>query len=109
MKLNMYAVYDSASGVYDGPSKARSHPEAIRAFTYFATDAESPIGRNPEDFTLVCVGEWDDTTGLIVSERVESVCTALECVAATRQTDTAKLAMLDKVAAAMNGEDEHAA
>ena len=30
VKLNLYAIYDTASGVYDGPFKARSDAEAVR-------------------------------------------------------------------------------
>ena len=84
MKLNLYAIFDTASGVYDGPFKCRSDPEAIRTFRGIATDADHPIGKNPEDFHLARVGSWNDNKGELVPETPEFLATALECVADAR-------------------------
>ena len=52
MKVKLYAVLDSASGVYDGPVPAQADGVALRNFTNMAMDANTAIGRNPECFSL---------------------------------------------------------
>ena len=47
MRLNVYCIFDRASGVYDRPWCARSDAEAVRSFTDIASDAEHPIGKHP--------------------------------------------------------------
>lgn len=40
MKLFVFAVYDSASGIYDRPMVARSEGEMLRAFSDLAQNAD---------------------------------------------------------------------
>ena len=41
MKVNLYAVYDSASGIYDGPIPGQSDGQMIRKFSDMAVGAGS--------------------------------------------------------------------
>lgn len=75
MRWFMYAVYDSAVGVYDRPFVSRSDGEAIRGFSDVAKDKEHPIGKHPEHYALFGVGLYDDNTGEITPE-VERRCIA---------------------------------
>lgn len=68
MKVKLYAVLDSASGVYDGPIPVNSDGVALRNFTNMAKNPESPVGRNPECFSIWRVGEWNDAEGSVISE-----------------------------------------
>ena len=68
MIVKLYAVLDSASGVYDGPVPAQADGVAVRNFTNLALDRNSPIGKNPEHFSLWRVGAWDDAKGEVVPE-----------------------------------------
>ena len=65
MKFCLYAIFDTASGVYDGPWKARTDAEAIRMFSNIAVDADHPIGQHPEDYSLVQVGEFKDRKSVV--------------------------------------------
>ena len=56
MNMKLYAIFDSASGVYDGPFKARGHGEIMRMFGDIALDASHPVGKHPEHFSLYIVG-----------------------------------------------------
>ena len=49
MKKNLYAVIDTASGVYDGPIPGQSDGQMIRSFSDMAVNAEHPIGQHPTD------------------------------------------------------------
>jgi hypothetical protein len=61
----VFAVYDSASAVYDRPWVARSEGEAVRSFGDIACDADHPIGKHPEHYKLYRLGTYDDNTGLL--------------------------------------------
>lgn len=71
MKVKLYAVYDKASGVYDGPVPAQTDEVAVRNFTNMAFNEQSPVGMNPECFSLWRVGEWNDATGEVAPEEVK--------------------------------------
>lgn len=90
MKLTIYSVYDTAAGLYSRPFFTQTDAEARRSFNDIAMDAEHPIGKHPEDYSLFRIGIFDDNTGLLSNEANECLCTGLEMVAASRniQRDT---------------------
>lgn len=96
MKLFLYSVHDSASGIYDRPFAMQSDAAAIRGFKDACEDAESFIGKHPEDFTLVQVGTWDDNLGKIVGENPRKVTNGLEQIAALRQIRKDQLEMFQQ-------------
>ena len=71
MKVKLYAVLDSASGIYDGPVPANADGVAVRNFQNMSRDPNTAIGKNPEYFSLWRVGEWNDATGEIIPEGKE--------------------------------------
>ncbi len=96
MKLNIYSIYDTASGLYSRPFFTPSDAEAIRSFSDIAQDAEHPIGKHPEDYTLYRLGIFADDNGTLTNEPNESLCTALERIAATRTVNQDNLELFDK-------------
>ncbi len=96
MRMFLYAVFDSASGVYDRPWIGQSDAAALRSFGDIACDAEHPIGKHPEHYSLFRLGEYDDNTGIIVPELCVCIGKAHECVAAGQFVDAAKLSVVDK-------------
>jgi hypothetical protein len=85
MKLKVYAIFDSASGVYDGPFKARGHGEIIRMFSDLAVSADHPIGKHPEHFSLYFIGEFDDTDAVLEKVNKQVMVTGEEAVAQSRK------------------------
>lgn len=65
MKLFIFAIRDAKIEAFQRPWTARSVPEALRSFTDIVNDTGSQFYAHPEDFGLFCVGEFDDTTGVI--------------------------------------------
>ena len=59
MKVNLYAVYDSGSCVYDGPVPAQTDAVAMRNFANLAGDLNTSIGKNPEYFSLSVDRDWE--------------------------------------------------
>ena len=90
MRLFLYCVFDSCSGVYDRPFCANADGSAVRSFGDIACDAEHPIGMHPEHYMLFRVGLFDDNTGEIVPEVPVCLCKAHELVAAGRVVDKAR-------------------
>jgi len=85
MKLNIYSIFDQASGLYSRPFFTQSDGEAVRSFNDISIDAEHPCGKHPEDYTLFRLGVFDDTNGNFHNEENQSLMTALETIAATRR------------------------
>jgi len=87
MLLNIYSIFDTAAAIYQRPFTAKSHGEVTRSFKDVCTDADHEIGKHPEDYTLFCLGTFNDGTGEVTGFGPEKVATALELVAATRQVN----------------------
>lgn len=89
MRHILFTIFDTASGVYDGPFRARTDQEAVRHFTNLVLNPETAVGRNPEDFYLVRCGVWDDVKGQVSPEDCETLVTALEVVSQQRRENGA--------------------
>ena len=85
-KKNLYAVIDTATGIYDGPIPGVSDGQMIRAFGDMAVNAEHPIGQHPEHYALVKVGVWNDGTGELEDLQNMTMITGLEAVAQAQKT-----------------------
>ena len=85
MRVFAYAVFDTASGVYDRPFFMHSDGVAMRSFGDAVVGNDSVVGKHPEDFTLFRIGEFDDNKGILKGESPVCLCTALEMVAESRK------------------------
>lgn len=90
MRMNIYSIFDSATGAYMRPWFVQSDEAAIRAFGDIACDNDHEVGRHPKDYTLYRVGYWDDNKGKITGETPEPLHTALEIRAARTKMDQQK-------------------
>lgn len=79
MRLEVFCVYDSATGAYMQPFFARSTGEALRSFTELANDPKTSVHKYPSDYTLFLLGFWDDNSGIFSTSPPERVIGALEC------------------------------
>lgn len=96
MKLNIYSIYDTASGTYLRPFFTGADGDAARSFSDLAIDAEHQIGKHPADYTLFRLGSFNDNTGKIEGETPEKIATALECIAASRTVNKNQMSLLDE-------------
>lgn len=90
MRLNIYTIFDQASGSYKRPFAAQADGEVIRIFKDMAMNAEHEIGAHPEDYSLWRIGIFDDNNAALVPEDKECLGTALEMVASQRTVDVVK-------------------
>lgn len=84
MKKNLYAIFDTASGVYDGPIPGVSDGHMVRVFSDMANNKDHQIGAHPEDYSLIQVGVWNDANGEINDIPCKTLITGLEAVASSR-------------------------
>ena len=85
MRLNVYTIFDVASGAYMRPFFGASDGQAIRSFTDISQDADHEIGKHPEDYSLYRIGTYDDNKGVLHPEDKQCLATALEVVASARE------------------------
>ncbi len=95
MKLVIYSIFDTATGLYSRPYFSQADAEAMRAFADIIQDAEHPCGKHPEDYSLVRIGMFDDTRGDIHNEENETLVTGLEAVAKSRNVNRDNLELFD--------------
>ncbi len=84
MKLTIYSIFDTASGLYSRPFFTLSDAEAMRSFSDIIQDADHPVGKHPEDYSLLRIGVYDDTKGNMANEENECLVTGLEAQASMR-------------------------
>lgn len=77
--MKIFTVYDCKAKTYLNPFVQRTSAEAIRGFESAANDTQSSISQYPEDFTLMEIGEWDETNATIIPNDAKiSLATAIE-------------------------------
>ena len=65
MKMNIYTVYDDAAKAYLTPFFLQNDSMSKRIFKDCSNDENHAFGRNPADYTLFHIGEFNDTTAEI--------------------------------------------
>lgn len=64
--MNLYSVYDRKSEAYSPPQTIVNDGVAIRMFNESCkSDPDSMWSKYYEDFSLFCLGEFDEKTGMI--------------------------------------------
>ena len=91
MKVFVYAVYDSAAGVYRQPFFLQTDQLAQRAFKDIVLNPETDLNKHPKDFTLFRVGIFDDNAGALEGEVPVALGTAQEVVKASRHIEPGSL------------------
>ena len=64
MILKMFAIFDNKADVYMTPFFFPATGQAVRAFADLVGDERSTVSKHPDDYKLVLIGEWDDSTGV---------------------------------------------
>lgn len=65
MEVKIYAIYDTKAKAYLQPWFAANNAVAFRNCQRACANAQSPFAEFPVDFTLFCVGLFDDDSGEI--------------------------------------------
>lgn len=71
MKKKVLAVFDIAVSAFMDPFHVPTLEAGLRAFRHAVNNPESPLHRDPGDFELWCLGEFDPATGDFTEEKVK--------------------------------------
>lgn len=95
MKIQAFSVWDEKAKAFLPPFFLPETGMAVRAFSDCVNDKAHAFGRNPLDYTLFCLGSFDDHSGVLEGGDVESVVHGGECI--RRQSDEQQLPLLKGV------------
>lgn len=65
--MKVYSVYDEKALVYGLPICFSTDGLALRAFADLVSNPNSNVNKYPSDFKLYRIGEFNDTTGELIS------------------------------------------
>jgi len=80
MKLQIYAIFDTCSGLYGSPHFATNDDIVKRDFQDIATGTDNAIAKHPEHYSLWRLANWDNTTGKTNDEKNECLWQAIEAI-----------------------------
>lgn len=69
MKLKVYSVFDVKAGVYATPFFQLNDGVAVRSFTDMVNNSKSTPFLHAGDYSLLCIGLFDDDSGVISSHK----------------------------------------
>lgn len=75
--LLMFAVYDSKAEGFLRPFFAETRGLALRSFSDAANDPEHEMCKHAEDYTLFCVGMFNQADGKVTELVAESIMKAV--------------------------------
>ncbi len=96
MKLQLYAIFDTCSGIYERPHFASSDDLVRREFQDICTAADNPISRHPEHYSLYRLANFDNTTGKTLDEQNECLWTAHEAISQSQKVNAAQMDAFDQ-------------
>lgn len=68
MILNAYSIFDNKALVYHAPFFAHTDGSAARMISDTVNDPGTNLSRHPADYVLYRVGQFDDSSGAIVTQ-----------------------------------------
>lgn len=78
--LNVYALRDSAANCFGALLLFRTDAMAIRALKILVQQDDNAVARNPADYELFRIGDFDDTSGMVLGCEKVSVIRAVDLV-----------------------------
>ncbi len=90
MKVQLYAIFDACSGIYEKPFFHTADDAVKREFQDIATSADHPISKHAEHYSLWRLGNFDNTTGKVLDEVNECLWTATEAISQSQVVNKEK-------------------
>jgi hypothetical protein len=63
MVKGLYALFDKKADLYSDPKPAITDAVFVRLVQDMLREGNNQIANHPEDFSIVCVGEWNENSG----------------------------------------------
>lgn len=75
--LEIFSSYDEKLQGYNLPFFMPKKAQAIRHFSDGINDPSTQISKHPGDYTLICLGTFDEETG-IIEHKKETLCNGID-------------------------------
>ncbi len=92
MKVQIYAIFDTCSGIYEKPFFHTADDAVKREFQDIATSADHPISKHPEHYSVWRLGSFDNLTAKITDEQNECLWQAVEAISQFQKIKTTPVA-----------------
>lgn len=70
----LYSIFDKTTELYEPPFVDINNGSALRRIQDLMTsNPNSPYSKFPHDFSLTCVGLWNEQSGHIYADEVETI------------------------------------
>lgn len=97
MKQLVFAVYDAKAHAYTPPFYVHTEGMAVRGFGDAVNDPNHAFGKHPEDYTLYCLGTFNDTTAHFdLKKEAQIICKGLSLVTTKIIPDEAQSSIVAK-------------
>lgn len=73
MRVKIYSIWDNVAETHTIPFFMHNDGPAIRAFRDMCVDPTHQFGKNPKDYALYCLGEFEDASGEMHSVKTHLV------------------------------------
>jgi len=78
MDMTVFGILDMKLGAFMKPFFMPNDGVAVRAFSEFATAADSEISKHPEDYCLYALGKFNAEKGVFYDLELRSLCCAAD-------------------------------
>lgn len=73
MKVKVFAIWDAKAKLFGFPFCLINEGVAVRMFTEIVNDKKSQESKYPTDYALYVIGEYDQATGEVLSDKPVSL------------------------------------
>jgi len=73
----IYSIFDSKAEAYSLPFYYQHEGQALRTFSDWVNDPNTPYGKHPEDYTMFEIGTYDENNGYITQDKITSITNGL--------------------------------
>ncbi len=87
MKVQLYAVMDTCTGIYEKPFFHTADDAVKREFQDVANTPDHAINKHPEHYSVWRLGNFDNTTGTVVDEQNECLWQAVEAISQSQKME----------------------
>lgn len=85
MKVKCYVIHDVKAAIFLAPFFMANDNLALRAFSDLVTSEEdNQFMKHPSDYTLFCIGDYDDNKGILEGSGPRPMGNGIEFVAMTQ-------------------------
>jgi hypothetical protein len=95
MNLNVYAIYDKLQQTFMTPMFQHNDGTMLRMIQQAVNDKESYIYKNPQDYSIYQIGEWNDKGELTGLDNNRKVVEAVELVDKKERIDETEIEKLN--------------